>query len=311
MESQYTHIGKTFPETEDTYIHYLDLNQSNTKFSCMCPHRAIYLSNSKYRSWCGSYESPWIRKLIEIDKECQEKFGTYDKPDYNKYIVTLKQDAKIFNIRCVGDVHDLKNKYSYIEMDDINDINEIESQNKLLEEIDSQIYEEMQRIMNEAEDTQDDVYFNCSKTQIVKLYDRKIKEIVFAPQQLTITRKSDTKTKSMKIPKIWELDLKIKQKIKDLDSINKNKKISLCIDYNKMRREGYHGIEIHSEFSDWIYKHSNTNIDTKTGKSYRYFHRNDNIMHFFGWLSFPQLIVLNWCFDKIEKHPFNLDDHKI
>jgi hypothetical protein len=33
------------------------------------------------------------------------------------------------------------------------------------------------------------------------------------------------------------------------------------------------------------------------------------VMKFVVWLSFPQLIVINWCIDTVQVEPFDIRDH--
>ncbi len=219
--------------------------------------------------------------------------------------MTLKENTKIFHIHCVGDVRKFEEMYfrstPYTELPLY--ITKFQEFSNELEKLQEEFDAEMKKILDESAETDSDVYFRCSKTVTVKLYDRQLNEIVFEPQKATIHRKAGNKTIPLKTPRVCELDKEIKKVINLWDDYLERQVMDRVwryqyIDYNQLRRDGYHGIEIHPEIANWLNKRED-----------HYFEDEKPILNFIDWLSFPQLIVINWCVDTVQVEPFDIREH--
>lgn len=290
----YVHLGDSFPKTEKDFVVHPNLNLSpKIKFSFNSPYQALYLCNNKHRSRDGKYPSPWIKLVIEEE---------YDRSE-NRYTVTLTPNAKIYDIRSLDDLRNLQEKYGFMRLEYPCEINKYKKHLEYSEKI-RLSEEEITRLMNnyqnefnnikqKAEETQEDVYFNCSKKKVVKLYDRLEGKIVFELQYRTNGK--NTKV-LLKTPLIYQLEEQIKKENKKLETYKRvyhqhfqiQEKPNL--NYNQMRLDGYHGLEIHPEFSQMITQNDDY---------------EDEFWAFFRWLSFPQLIVWKWCFQTIKEEPMN------
>lgn len=220
----------------------------------------------------------------------------------------MKPSTKIFHIHSIDDVYQLKREYGYTRDDYVSQGYQkmLQDQTDMIQEIvaiEERIENEMNRIRQQAEDEDGDVVFNCSKTVVTKLYDRQTDKIVFEPQFQTIERKKKPSRKiPLAEPLIYILQNELRSQKNILDKLNtkikdmKENQLNNCVNYNKMRKDGYYGIEIHPDFSEFI----NTTE-----------HTDDRFVDFFRWLSFPQLIVLNWCFETIDEELLDLSTYKI
>lgn len=302
----FVHLGESFPQTIEQYENCEDLNQGEFRHRLL-PSKALYFCREGVRSYDNKYESPWIRYCV---KNClyKLKYG----PDYeksrivlNKYTVTFKEHTRIFHIRCVGDLNKFKEMYfretPYTEFP--NYLTKFQEFSNTLEKLQEEFDAEMKTILDESAETEGDVYFKCSKTVTVKLYDRQLNEIVFEPQKATIHRKAGDKKIPLKIPRVCELDTEINKTINLWEDYMERQVMDRVwqyqrIDYNQMRQDGYHGIEIHPEIVNWIHRHEN-----------KHFEDEHALLRFIKWLSFPQLIVINWCIDTVQVKPFDIRDH--
>jgi hypothetical protein len=275
------------------------------------------LCNQKYLSDCGKYPSGWVKVLSER-KKTGDEFDLATIPK-KQFTVSLNQNTKIYHIRSYDDIVKLAHSYVFPYHYDGEGyyVKTMKTFSKLktkilseIDELEKEFTTEMQRIENESEASDDDVYFSCSRSVITKLYDKNLREIVFTPQCQTVKTNRKNITIDLKVPRVYEIEVIIKKKLLELDDIDmkiKSIEPSDKIDFNKLRDDGYHAIETHPELYVWYNKFYPDRHDHDSKPDVNY----TSLFTYFQWLICPQLIVLNWCFETITEKPFDVDIYDV